>query len=134
MISNPRMALQTLFTLGNDWKNFTDLEPSEENMQIRSSSPEAPSAICAFDFSEPSVEEEHVSDGDTLITQMALRVPSLSKRWPPAGESILRISVQIWIQMNGARGCVLATAQIGNQSADIDVGRVNVIEREGIHA
>ena len=123
------------------WPNIGDqillvnLKPAPEDVQVRSSSDEAPSLRSFLDSAVEAEEQEDVASGDSLFVEMTLRGADSSKHSPPlvpSGSLLpipVRFEVEVGIQVDQVQPAHATVRDAAYNACDVHVAVLKVFER-----
>lgn len=100
--------------------DLTDVQPAEQNVQIRSARSKAVPTVDQFRLADPPKEEKAIADTDSLPGQMALCRTRLAERRQPPLPSILRGPFEVRIDVGRLIRSHPTKCEVRNDLADVE--------------
>jgi hypothetical protein len=114
------MAPQRVLPCSSHVEGFSHLEPSKQNVKVRSPSAEPPLPAGAFDLTEPPEEQEEVSGTYPLVREMDLRSVHLPERGQPAQRPRDQSPLEVGVEVSGILRSDPAAGQVGHELRDFE--------------
>lgn len=99
-------------------RHFADLEPSEDDVELRRVPPEANNARDFLRAAKASEEKKQIAATYLLIRKMTLRGRCLAEDWTPSRGARERIAAQIRIEMRAVASTDATASQVFDNFSD----------------